>query len=56
MSVRITKLCDDSLIYPLKCIFQGALLEGKYSDCWKKANVVPVHKKECKNLIKNYRL
>ena len=49
------KLCGDSLIYPLKCIFEGGLQEGKYPGCWKKANVVPVHKKESKSLIKNYR-
>ena len=35
--VRKIKLCDDSLIYPLKCIFEGALQEGKYPDCWKKS-------------------
>ena len=37
LSVRKIKLCDDSLIYPLKCIFEGALQEGKYPDCWKKS-------------------
>ena len=55
LSLRIIKLCGDSLIYPLKCIFEGALQQGKYPGCWKKANVVPVHKKENKSLIKNYR-
>ena len=49
------KLCGDSLIFQLKCIFEGALQEGKYPDYWKKANVVPVHKRESKILIKNYR-
>ena len=39
----------------IKCIFEGALQEGKYPDCWKKGNVVPVHKKENKCLIKNHR-
>ena len=28
---------------------------GIYPDKWKKANVVPVHKKESKNILKNYR-
>ena len=37
LSVRKIKICDDSLIYPLKCIFEGALQEGKYTDCWKKS-------------------
>ena len=30
--------------------------EGVYPDDWKKSNVVPIPKKESKNLIKNYRL
>ena len=29
--------------------------EGLFPDDWKKSNVVPIHKKESKNLIKNYR-
>ena len=45
LSFRMIKLCGDSLIYPLKCIFEGPLQEGKYPDCWKKANMVPVKKK-----------
>ena len=53
--VRMIKLYGDSLTYPLKCIFEGALQEGRYPDSWKKANVVPAHKKESKSLIKNYR-
>ena len=31
------------------------LEEGTFPDDWKRNNVVPVHKKEDKNLIKNYR-
>ena len=54
LSVRIIKLCGDSLIYPSNCIFKGALQEGKYPDCWKKENVAPVHKKESSSLLKNY--
>ena len=34
LSVAMIKLCGDSLIYPLKCVFEGALQEGKYPDCW----------------------
>ena len=33
-----------------------ALKENKIPDIWKKANVLPVHKKEEKNLLKNYLL
>ena len=28
--------------------------EGIFPDDWKKSNVVPIHKKESQNLIKNY--
>ena len=28
---------------------------GVYPDKWKKANVIPVHKKESENLLTNYR-
>ena len=49
------KLCGKSITYPLKLIFEASLQEGTFPSCWKKANVVPVHKKEDKNLLKNYR-
>ena len=35
--------------------FMSFLEEGVYPDYWKKSNVVPIHKKESKNLIENYR-
>ena len=31
-----------------------SLKEGRFPEIWKKANVVPVHKKEDKYLLKNY--
>ena len=55
LSVRMITHWGDSLIYPLKCIFEEVLQEGKYPDCWKKANLVPVQKKESKSLITNHR-
>ena len=48
------KLCGKSITYPLKLIFEASLQKGTFTSCWKKA-VVPVHKKEDKNLLKNYR-
>ena len=36
-------------------VFKTALKEKKIPDIWKKANLVPVHKKEEKNLLKNCR-
>ena len=49
------KLCGKSIVYPLKLISEASLQGGEFHDYWKKANVVPVHKKESKNLVKNYR-
>ena len=49
------KLCGKSIVYLLKLVFEASLQSGELPDCWKKANVVPVRKKESKNLVKNYR-
>ena len=55
ISVRMIKMCDNSLIIPLKLIFQNCLRHGIFPETWKRANVVPVHKKNEKNLKENYR-
>ena len=55
ISIRMVKICDESIAYPLKIIFETSLKCGIFPDKWKKANVVPVHKKESKNILKNYR-
>ena len=54
LSIRMIKICGDSIIFPLKLIFKSMINEGLFPDDWKKSNVVPIHKKESKNLIKNY--
>ena len=43
------------LYIPLKIIFDKSLKNGVFPEIWKRANLVPVHKKENKNLVKNYR-
>ena len=40
--------------FPLKLIFESALKFAVYPDKWKKGNVIPVHKKERKNIIDEY--
>ena len=47
------KICSHSLLLPLKIIFEHSLKKGKFPENGK-ANVVPVHKKEDKMLVKNY--
>ena len=49
------KLCAASICKPLTLLFKNCLASGEFSNAWKKSNIVPVHKKGEKQLIKNYR-
>ena len=40
---------------PLKMVFKFCIIKGEFPSDWKKANVVPVHKKSDKQSLKNYR-
>ena len=55
ISTQMIKICSQSLILPLKIIFEHCLEKGKSPKIWKKATVVPVHEKEDKMLVKNDR-
>ena len=55
ISIRMIKLSDVSLVTPLKIIFTNCLSQGVFPGIWNCANVVPVHKKNEKNLKSNYR-
>ena len=55
ISIRMTKICDTSVFRPLKLIFQSCLESGKFPIEWEKTNVIPVHKKCDKNILKKYR-
>ena len=59
LSTKIIKICDKTLVYLLKLIFKASIQESVFPDCWKKSycctNVVPIHIKETKNLLKNHR-
>ena len=50
ISIRMLKLCEDSIWKPLEIIFKNCLKEGTFPNEWKKANVVPIHKK----ILSNY--
>ena len=45
LPIKRAKICDKTLVYLLKLIFRASIQEGVFPDCWKKANVVPIHKK-----------
>ena len=55
ISGQMLLLCDNSVVLPLKIIFQNILVTSTYPDMWKLANVTPIFKKGDKQLIKNYR-
>ena len=55
LSIRMIKLCGNSICKPLSIIFNDCLNKGKFPHEWKKANIVPIHKKGNKQSVKNYR-
>ena len=55
ISIRMIKICDKSLIKPLMLIFKKSIRFSYYPDIWKKSNVIPVHKRNDKRLVNNYR-
>ena len=44
------KLCDKSIVKPLPIIFKNCKLKKTFPNIWKKASVVPIHKKQEKDL------
>ena len=55
ISIRMIKICDESLLKPLLILFKNSLKLSCYPDIWKKSNIIPVHKKSDKQLLNNYR-
>ena len=54
ISIRMIKMCDESLVRPLSIIFRNSLNSCIYPSIWKKANVIPVLKKNDKRCVNNY--
>ena len=52
ISIRMLKICGDSILKPLELIFKSCIESGKFPIEWKKANV-PVHRNNNKQLIEN---
>ena len=55
ITIRIIKMCASSIAKPVAILFRNCLESECFPKEWKKANIVPVHKKHDKQLIKNYR-
>ena len=55
ISIRMLKIRGDSICRPLSIIFKTCLRTGIFPLEWKKANIVPIHKKADKQTVLNYR-
>ena len=55
ISILMLKLCATSISNPLHIPFSNSVMNGCFPSEWrKKANIIPVHKKGSKQIIKNY--
>ena len=54
--IRMLKLCESAITELLYLIFKNCLCSNAFPDVWKKANVIPVHNKGDKQVLKNYGL
>ena len=52
--IRLSKICDSSIVKPLSIILKNCLQTGTFPNNWKKSNVVPIHKKGDEQLLQNY--
>ena len=55
ITIPVLKLCGEAICRPLNIIFKMCLNTGKFPSEWKKDNVVPIHNKDDKQNVKNYR-
>ena len=55
ISGAVLKNCSETLSYPLSILFNLSYNTGYIPQEWKLTNVVPVHKKDDKNKVINYR-
>ena len=44
ISVKMIRLCINSVAHPLTLIFQNSMAAGTFPNQWKRANIVPIHK------------
>ena len=55
ISPRFLKMAGASIVKPLTLLFNASLSKGMFPCNWKKANVLPLHKKSSKQFADNYR-
>jgi hypothetical protein len=55
ISPRMLREAAPAIAEPLSNLFNLSLLNHKVPTAWKRANVVPIHKKNSRNIVDNYR-
>ena len=53
ISIRMIKLCGQSIVKPLSIIFKNCINNSMFPDICKKSNIISVHKKSDKQIIDN---
>ena len=48
------EICDKPFSKPLILLFQNSAKLYYFLDIWKKSNIIPVHKRNDKQLVENY--
>ena len=48
-------MCGESIHKPLEYTFRALLNDERFPSEWEKANVVPIQKKDDKQILKNHR-
>ena len=54
ISIKMIQICGDTIVPPFRKIFRSAINSGHFPETWKNGNIIPVHKKDNKNLVKKY--
>ena len=52
---RVIKVTAETITRPLTNLFNSSLRSSTVPDIWKKANVSPIHKRDDKSSVENYR-
>ena len=55
ISIRLIKICGKSILKPLILLFENSTKSSYHPDIWKRSNVIPVHKKNDRRFVNNYR-
>ena len=52
--VKMINFCTNFVAHPLTLIFENSMTAGTFATRWKRANIVPIHKKNDKQIVSNY--